>query len=78
MGIMSKLNNPLFPDEQEQIKKDIDMYCIGFALAALAGGITTFAYQSAFGTVGDSVVYKLRLKAFSKLMRMPISYFDKK
>jgi ABC-type multidrug transport system fused ATPase/permease subunit len=78
MGIMSKLNNPTFPNEQEQIKKDIDMYCIGFGLAALVGGLTTAAYQSAFGAVGDSIVYKLRFKAFSKLMRMPISYFDKK
>lgn len=53
------------------------MYCIAFGLIAVAGGITTFCYHSSFGVIGDSIVYKLRLKAFSKLMRMGVSYFDK-
>ena len=77
MGIMSKLNNPAFAPEQEQIKKDVDMYCLAFAGIAVLGGLTTFAYHSLFGIVGDSVVYRLRLKAFSKLMRLGITYFDK-
>jgi ABC-type multidrug transport system fused ATPase/permease subunit len=54
------------------------MYCIGFGLAAIASGLTTFIYQSTYGVIGDSIVFRLRVKTFSKLLRMPVSYFDKK
>ena len=78
MGIMSKLgSDPRYADQQEQIKKDIDLYCIAFGGVALLGGLTTFCYHFSFGMVGDSIVYRLRLKAFSKLMRMSVKYFDK-
>lgn len=77
LGIMSKLNNPFYPDQQDKIKKEVDMYCIGFGLVAMAGGLTTFIYHSFFGVIGDDLVFKLRLKAFNKLLRLKVEYFDK-
>lgn len=38
--------------DQEEIRTQINYYCLGFLGVAVIGGITTFMYHSAFGYVG--------------------------
>lgn len=56
---------------------EINEYCIMFLVVAAVGSFTTFMYQFCFGVAGERLVYVLRIKVFSKLLKLPISYFDK-
>lgn len=48
-----------------------------FLIVAAAGSFTTFMYTFCFGTAGERLVFTLRKKLFSKLLILPLSYFDK-
>ncbi len=48
-----------------------------FLVVAGAGSFTTFLYTACFGVVGEKLVYNIRKKLFSKLLLLPISYYDK-
>jgi ATP-binding cassette subfamily B (MDR/TAP) protein 1 len=39
--------------------------------------VTTFGFHILFGAVGDNLVYKLRTKAFKKLIKLRVGYYDK-
>ena len=39
---------------------------------------TAFFYNFSFGMVGDRVVYDMRVRVFEKLLKLPMSYYDKK
>ena len=56
----------------------INYYCLFFLVTALVASSTAFLYNFSFGMVGDRVVFDMRMKVFDKLLRLPISYFDKK
>jgi ABC-type multidrug transport system fused ATPase/permease subunit len=75
IGLLYDLRDP--SSNLTQVEFDVNMYCIGFAGIALTGGLTTLGYNFFFGLIGDSLVYKLRNTTFRKLMKMPVSYFDK-
>jgi ABC-type multidrug transport system fused ATPase/permease subunit len=48
-----------------------------FLLVAVAGSFTTFLYTLCFDIVGNRLVFSLRKKLFSKLIKLPIAYYDK-
>lgn len=43
----------------------------------MIGGTTSFVYMFVYGLAGEGLVYSLRKKLFSKLLRMPVSFYDK-
>ncbi len=57
---------------------EINDYCLLFLGTAVAGAICTFAYKFPFDVYGQKVVYEVRKSVFGKLMRVPVSYYDKK
>lgn len=57
--------------------EEINFYCLMFLVVAAAGSFTTFSYTFCFGIAGERLVYTLRNKLFSKLLVMPISFYDK-
>ena len=57
---------------------EINDYCLLFLATAVAGAICTFAYKFPFDVYGQKVVYEVRKSVFGKLMRLPVSYYDKK
>ena len=58
--------------------KEIDTQCLYMELIAVAGGVTTLLFVFAFGLASERLVYNLRMKLFNKLLRLPVSYYDKK
>jgi ABC-type multidrug transport system fused ATPase/permease subunit len=48
-----------------------------FLATAVAGGICTFAYKFPFDVYGQRVVYEVRKDVFGKLLRLPVSFYDK-
>lgn len=48
-----------------------------FLVVAVAGSLTTFLFSFCFDIVGHRVVFSLRKKIFIKLLKLPISYYDK-
>jgi ABC-type multidrug transport system fused ATPase/permease subunit len=56
----------------------INTYCWYFLIIALIGSLTAFLYNFNFGVVGDRVVFDMRMSVLSKLLKLPISYYDKK
>lgn len=57
---------------------EINNYCLLFLATAIAGGICTFAYKFPFDLYGQRVVYEVRKSVFDKLLRLPVSFYDKK
>ena len=57
---------------------EIDNYCLYILLIAIGGGFMTGVYNFSFGLGSDRLVYNIRMKLFSKLLRLPASYYDKK
>ena len=53
------------------------MYCLYMFLVAITAALMTFFYQFAFGITSERLVYKIRVDMFNKLMRMPVSFYDK-
>lgn len=45
---------------------------------AVAGAICTFSYKFPFDLYGQRVVYEVRKNVFSKLLRLPVAFYDKK
>ena len=71
-NILSLLN------DVEGNNDEINLYCWYFLGIALVAAATAFLYNFNFGIVGDRVVFDLRIKVFEKLLRLPMSYYDKK
>lgn len=67
----------LFADVKNN-ETEIDRYCLYFLVIAIGSALSSFLYNLSFGIVGDRLVYDLRLKSFRKLLKLPISYYDKK
>lgn len=59
-------------------ESEIDNYCLLFLATAVAGGVCTFAYKFPFDIYGQRVVYEVRKSVFGKLLRLPVSFYDKK
>lgn len=57
---------------------EIDNYCLLFLLVAVVGATATFSYTFNFGVVAERLVYDLRVKVFNKLLKAPLSFYDKK
>lgn len=57
---------------------DINLHCFYMALIAVAGGVTTLIFTFAFGVASERLVYDIRMALFNKLLRLPVSYYDKK
>ena len=57
---------------------EINMYCILFLITAVAGAVCTFSYKYPFDVYGQRVVYEVRKSVFQKLLRLPVSFYDKK
>ena len=52
-------------------------YCLYMELIALLAAVMTFLYNFAFGLTSERLVYKIRVDMFNKLMRLPVSFYDK-
>lgn len=46
-------------------------------LIAIIAGACTMLYTFAFGLTSERLVYKVRVDLFNKLMRLPVSFYDK-
>lgn len=46
-------------------------------MIAVLAGISTMSYQFAFNVSSERLVYRIRIDMFNKLMRMPVSFYDK-
>ena len=57
---------------------EINNYCLLFLATAVAGAICTFAYKFPFDMYGQQAVYEVRKNVFGKLLRLPVSFYDKK
>ena len=57
---------------------EINYYCWYFFIIAVVASSTAFLYNFSFGMVGDRVVFDMRIQVFSKLMKLPMSYYDRK
>jgi|JI9StandDraft_2_1071091.scaffolds.fasta_scaffold824158_1 ATP-binding cassette subfamily B (MDR/TAP) protein 1 len=53
------------------------MYCLYMELIAVAAAVMTFLYQFCFGLTSERLIYKIRIDMFNKLMRLPVSFYDK-
>jgi ABC-type multidrug transport system fused ATPase/permease subunit len=47
-------------------------------IVAVGGGIMFMIFTFSFGLASERLVYTVRMKLFDKLLRMPLSYFDRK
>lgn len=50
IGLMVQLKDP--SKDQDEIQRQINLYCLGFLGVAVIGGLTTFMYHGAFGYIG--------------------------
>jgi ABC-type multidrug transport system fused ATPase/permease subunit len=57
---------------------ELDTYCLYMELIAVAGCVTTLLFTFAFGLASERLVYDIRMQLFNKLLRLPVSYYDKK
>ena len=48
-----------------------------FLITAGSGAFLTFLYSLCFSLVGENLVFDLRKKLFSKLLLLPVAYYDK-
>ena len=71
-GMLSLMMDPVTNNDQ------LNMYCVYFVIVAIVSSIGTATYMFTFGMASENLVYTVRMKMFNKLLRMPVSYFDKK
>lgn len=57
---------------------ELNWYCLKMLGIAVIGGFTTALFTFAFGLASERLVYNIRMKLFDKLLRLPVSYYDKK
>jgi len=69
--VLNLLYNPILNSGK------IDQYCLLFLIVAVGAGLTNFLYTFSFGVAGERLVFKLRVNSFEKLIRFPISYYDR-
>jgi len=65
-------------DDAQSHEQEIDNYCLLFLATAVVGAISTFCYKFPFDVYGQRVVYEVRKSVFHKLLRIPVSFYDKK
>jgi ATP-binding cassette, subfamily B (MDR/TAP), member 1 len=70
-GILSLMMQPLENNDE------LNLYCLYMELVAIAAGALTLLYTFAFGVTSERLVYRIRLDMFAKLMRLPVSFYDK-
>lgn len=63
----------------DAVKNDdeLNKYCLYILLVAVTAGITNVFQTFFFGLVSERLVYKIRVSLFNKLMRLPVSFYDK-
>lgn len=71
-AILAFMMDPVGNDEK------LNWYCLYMEMIAVGGGLFTAAFTFAFGLASERLVYNLRMKLFNKLLRLPVSYYDKK
>jgi ABC-type multidrug transport system fused ATPase/permease subunit len=57
---------------------EIDKYCLYMVLIAIASGVSTIVYSSAFGMASERLMFRVRIDLFNKLLRLPVSFYDQK
>ena len=70
-GILALMMNPL------ENNPELNNYCLYMELIAITAATSTFIYSFAFGYASERLVYKVRIDMFNKLMRLPVSFYDK-
>jgi ATP-binding cassette, subfamily B (MDR/TAP), member 1 len=70
-GILEMMMDPLQNDGE------LNTYCLYMAIIAFSAGALTFFYSLCFGVASDRLVYTIRLTMFKKLMKLPVSYYDR-
>lgn len=56
----------------------LNLYCLFFEIIAVVSALLTVAYTFSFGVARERLVYNVRVKLFDKLLRMPVSFYDRK
>lgn len=59
-----------------QARADADKYALIFLFIAIIGCVVNFFNSSIFSVVGDKITRRVRQEAFSKIIKMPIPWFD--
>jgi ABC-type multidrug transport system fused ATPase/permease subunit len=65
----------LHPIESEE---EINRYCLYMLLIAIASGLLTIVYSFAFGMASERLMFRVRIDLFNKLLRLPVSFYDRK
>ena len=66
------------PETTKLHSDEIDQYCLLFLATAVLGGVATTMYKFPFDMYSQKIVYDVRKRLFSKLLRLPVSFYDKK
>lgn len=59
-----------------QARSDANYYALIFTFIAICGFFVNIVNSSIFSIVGDKITKKVRIEAFSKIVKMPIPWFD--
>jgi ABC-type multidrug transport system fused ATPase/permease subunit len=70
-GIIDLMINAVSNDEE------LNKYCLYILFVAVAAGLTNIFQTFFFGLVSERLVFKIRLSLFNKLMKLPVSFYDK-
>lgn len=54
------------------------MYCLAFLIIAISSAVSNFIHTFLFALFGEKLVENLRKKLFTKILKFPCAYFDKK
>ena len=75
--ILIKLqNNAEKGKDNSDNRDDADYYAIVFVILAAANFIGTFMRSFLFGILGGKITFGIRTAVFSKILKMPIAWFD--
>lgn len=59
-----------------QAREDADFYALVFTYIAIIGCFVNICNSAIFSVVGDKITSRVRIEAFSKIVKMPIPWFD--
>ncbi|KRW98088.1 ABC transporter type 1, transmembrane domain [Pseudocohnilembus persalinus] len=74
MIVLSSYGTDIY--DEEEYKDDRDLYCILYLVLAILAAIASILQVASWRKVGQGLTYKLREKAFAKIMKMRPDWFD--
>lgn len=66
----------MFSSDKVQARKDANFYALIMFIAGIVIWLSWFLQIFLFGIVGQNITNKVRLEAYAKMLKMPITWFD--